>query len=389
MSDAPRYDIDVAAFWADPYPDLKAMRETAPIAYIPQLGATVLTRREDIRTCEKVVEVFSSDQPDGLMTRLMGQNFMRKDGDSHLDERKAIFPTVSPKTVRLYWQEKFQERTDHFLDEMAKKGGGDLIADYAMPVSAEALKNITGLVNTSWQNMDAWSQAMIDGISNYTGVREIEDRCNAATAAIDACIDDRLAGNREDPDLSLLGVMVAAGLPMETVRANVKLAISGGQNEPRDAIAGAVWALLSHPDQLALVLDGKASWHQAFDEYVRWLAPIGMAPRRVASRHTYGGVTFEPEDRVFLMFSSANHDEDEFDDPGRFDVTRPNATAHIAFGAGPHFCAGAAASRTLVADVALPGIFRRFPNLRLDEDSPVRIGGWAFRGLLTLPTRWD
>ena len=75
-----------------------------------------------------------------------------------------------------------------------------------------------------------------------------------------------------------------AGMPMDSLRANIKLAISGGQNEPRDAIAGAVWALLTHPDQLALVEAGKASWMQVFDEYTRWLSPIGMSPRRVAAR---------------------------------------------------------------------------------------------------------
>ena len=58
-------------------------------------------------------------------------------------------------------------------------------------------------------------------------------------------------------------------------------------------------------------------------------------------------------------------------------------------GAGPHFCAGAAASRAMIADVALPSVFARLKGLRLDDTEPVRIGGWAFRGLLNLPARWD
>ena len=62
---------------------------------------------------------------------------------------------------------------------------------------------------------------------------------------------------------------------MASVRANIKLAISGGQNEPRDAIAGTVWALLTHPDQLALATDGAIPWLQVFEEYARW--KIGRA----------------------------------------------------------------------------------------------------------------
>jgi len=175
---------------------------------------------------------------------------------------------------------------------------------------------------------------------------------------------------------------------MRSIRANIKLAISGGQNEPRDAISGAVWALLTHPDQLALAREGRATWLDVFEEYARWIAPIGMSPRRVAKPWSYGGVDFEPEDRVFFMFGSANRDEACFGDPDRFDITRDTAKS-IAFGAGPHYCAGAFASRAMVADVALPGIFARLKGLRLDPGEPVRIGGWAFRGLLNLPVTWD
>ena len=189
------------------------------------------------------------------------------------------------------------------------------------------------------------------------------------------------------PNTSILSVLLAAGQPIESVRANIKLAISGGQNEPRDAISGTIWALLTHPDQLALVRDGKAKWLDVFEEYARWIAPIGMSPRRVAKPWSYGGVDFEPEDRVFFMFGSANRDEACFADPDL--STSPAIPKSIAFGAGPHYCAGALASRAMVADVALPSIFARLKGLRLDASEPVRIGGWAFRGLLNLPVKWD
>jgi hypothetical protein len=183
-------------------------------------------------------------------------------------------------------------------------------------------------------------------------------------------------------------VLLASGQNMESIRANIKLAISGGQNEPRDAIAGATWALLTHPEQLELVRDGKAKWIDVFEEYARWIAPIQMSPRRVAKPWSYAGIDFEPEDRVFFMFGSANRDEACFAEPDSFDITRDTQKS-IAFGAGPHYCAGAFASRAMVADVALPSAFARLKGLRLDESEPVRIGGWAFRGLLNLPVRWD
>lgn len=388
MSNAPHFDIDVREFWNDPYPALKRMRTEAPIAFIPQLGSTIFTRRDDIFVSEKQIAVFSSHQPAGLMNVLMGHNMMRKDGDAHMAERAAMFPAVSPRTVRDTWRAQFQEHADRILDDLAPQGRADLCKAFALPLSAECLKHITGLTNMRYQDMDAWSQAMIDGIANYTGDKAVEARCNAATAGIDAAIDDMIPVVTKHPNQSILSVLMTAGMAMESIRANIKLAISGGQNEPRDAMSGTIWALLTHPDQLALVRDDKAKWIEVFEEYARWIAPIGMSPRRVAKPWTYGGVDFEPEDRVFFMFGSANRDETCFDDPETFDITRDTAKS-IAFGAGPHYCAGAWASRAMVADVALPSIFSKLKNLRLDEAEPVRIGGWAFRGLLNLPVVWD
>ncbi len=121
MSNAPHFDIDVAAFWTDPYPDLARMRREAPIAFVPQLGSTIFTRRDDIFSQEKRIDVFSSHQPAGLMNTLMGHNMMRKDGDAHMSERAAMFLAVSPRTVRDTWLRQFQAHADRILDELAQR----------------------------------------------------------------------------------------------------------------------------------------------------------------------------------------------------------------------------------------------------------------------------
>lgn len=388
MSTAPRIDIDLAAFWSDPYPALERLRKEAPIAFVPQLGGTVFANRDDIFVSEKQIDVFSSHQPEGLMNRLMGHNMMRKDGDAHMAERKAIFPTISPKTVKAHWTAQFQAHADRIVATLDPTNRVDFVKEFALPFSAECLKSITGLTSMRFEDMNAWSQAMIDGIANYAGDPAVEARCHAATAGIDAAIDDMVPMLSKTPDQSLLGVTLAAGMPMESIRANIKLAISGGQNEPRDAVAGTVWALLTHPDQLAMARSGEVSWLHVFEEYARWISPIGMSPRRIAKPWTIRDIAFEPDDRIFFMFGSANRDEKHFANGERFDVRR-DASKSIAFGAGPHFCAGAWASRSMLADVALPTIFARLTNLRLLDDEPVRIGGWAFRGLLNLPVTWD
>ena len=379
----PVYNISPDDFWRDPYPDLKTLRQNAPIAFVPQLGATLITRRNDIFDVEKKITYFSSYQPDGLMVQLMGQNMMRKDGPDHMAERKTIFPAVSPKTVKNIWKTEFEEFTDPILENV-KPGREDLV-NIARQICGDALRVMTGLRNMTWQEIDRTSQGMIDGCANYTGDKQIEAQCHDCTASIDRHIDEMAEVLRNCPDTSLLSVQLAAGMSMEQIKANIKLAISGGQNEPRDVIAGIVWALLTHPDQLALVLSGEATWMQAFEEYTRWQSPIGMSPRQMARDYELHGVTLNTGDRIFLMFGSGNRDEANFDRPDYFDVTQ-DASASIAFGAGPHFCAGAAAARTLVADYAVPMILDRFPDLHLDGPAPFH--GWAFRGPTSVPVAW-
>src|SRR5215216_2368823 len=118
MSNAPHFDIDVPSFWSDPYPDLAKMRKEAPIAFVPQLGSTIFTRRDDIFTQEKRIDVFSSHQP----ARLMSHNMMRKDGEAHMSERTAMFPAVSPRAVKETWTRQFQAHADRILDELAPLG---------------------------------------------------------------------------------------------------------------------------------------------------------------------------------------------------------------------------------------------------------------------------
>ena len=386
MSNAPVYEIDPEAFWIDPYPDLKVMRQTAPVAYVPQLGATLITRRDDIFENEKIIDVFSSEQPEGLMTKLMGQNLMRKDGELHQVERKAIFPTVSPKTVKTVWKQAFEEMANDILFDIEPKGQADMVRDIAQRISGEALKIITGLTNMTWKEMDRVSQGMIDGIANYLGDSEVEANCNACTTTIEAYVDERVSELEKNPDTSLLSVHLQSEMSEEQYYANIKLAISGGQNEVRDVIAGLTWALLTKPDQMKRVQDGTNTWLDAFEEFTRWISPIGMSPRRIARAYNLHGVALEPDDRVFFMFGSGNRDETVFKHPDVFDMSQ-SAAASVAFGAGPHFCAGAWASRCLVANVAVPMILDRLKGLRLNGETA--FGGWAFRGPLTMPVIWE
>ncbi len=385
MSDAPIYEIDLTEFKKDPYPDLKKMRSSTPICFVPQLNATMICERDSIFECEKNTEVFSSVQPNGLMTLLMGQNMMRKDGMDHLNERKTIFKTISPKTSLNHWLKEFQIIADNILDYIASKRSGDILNIYARTLSAESLKKVTGLYNMTAAEMDRVSQGMIDGCANYIGDKEVEDNCKDCTASIDRHIDEIIEQIKINPDFSLISTMNQGNLTREQISANVKLAISGGQNEPRDAIAGCIWAVLNF-DLKDSLIQKIFHWSDVFDEYCRWMSPIGMSPREIRNNFKYKNVNFHKGDRIFLMFSSANRDNKYFIKPEIYDIERDKSKS-IHFGAGPHYCAGASIASTMISQVALPKFFDRLKDIKLAKKK-YEFEGWAFRAITSLECEW-
>ena len=385
MKNTPTHNIDVFKFKQNPYPDLQEMRAVNPICFVPQVNATMICDRDSIYECEKNTGVFSSVQPLGLMTILMGQNMMRKDGEAHAEERKTIFKTISPKTSRDYWRDKFETIADTIIEKIKEQKSGDLLTLYSKELSAECLKLVTGLTNMTAAEMDRVSQGMIDGCSNYTGDSAIETYCNNCTESIDAHIDEIVGTVNRKPDFSMISSMLESNLSADQISANIKLTISGGQNEPRDAIAGCIWAVLNFGLKEQLL--EKDNWEQLFSEYCRWMSPIGMSPREIAKDFVYKNVTFKKGDRVFLMFSSANRDEKVFSNSDEFDLER-DCSKSIHFGAGPHYCAGASIASTMISLVGLPKLFAAFPKLKLVDKEKYEFDGWAFRGITSLECEW-
>jgi cytochrome P450 len=172
-------------------------------------------------------------------------------------------------------------------------------------------------------------------------------------------------------------------IPESQMISNVKIAIGGGINEPRDALLTILYGLLTNPDQLEAV-KAQGKWRAAFEEGVRWVAPIQASSRLVMEDTEIDGCFIPRGDTVMTIQASANRDEEIFEDGENYNALRePNP--HQAFGNGPHHCAGAHLSRRTVGDILLPMLFERFPNMKLPDPSVVRWHGFGFRGPLNLP----
>ncbi|GKQ50083.1 cytochrome P450 [Bradyrhizobium sp. Ce-3] len=383
-------DIAYQDLLDDPYPIFRRLRETAPAVFVETAGLTLVTRFDDITRIERDPVTYSADNPASLVNKVMGPTFMRKDGAEHAIGRKAIEPSFRPATIKEYWAPKFTAIAETLIDELSAAGEADLFATLAAPMASLGLMAMIGFRDMPWQTLAEWSQALIDGAGNYAADAEVERKAMQASADVDAAIDNVLADHRRHPNPSILSSMVHADppMPVEAIRANIKVIIGGGLNEPRDAILTLVLGLLENPAQRDSVLAKPELWPAALEEAVRWISPIGMYPRRVTRDVDLSGTTLTAGLQIGLCVGAANRDGHRFADPDRFDVMRPKQS-HLAFGAGPHFCAGTWVSRLTVGKIVVPMLFERLRNLRLRKEAPPVVRGWVFRGPVSLPVRWD
>lgn len=392
MLDVPIYDdTSLAQIERDPYPVYAELRAKAPVAWLAPARINLVTKFDDIMRIERDHETFPALDMRSLQIKAMGHSLMRRDGTPHARQRKALEQTFSPVTAKHHWGPIFQKIADDLIDGFAENGAVDLFSQYAAPLASRSLKAILGLPEIDWRDLCAWSQALMDATGNYGDDAEIWARGKEAYVAIDRAIEQQLPALRARPDKSALSSMLHAADPLslKDIRANTKVIIGGGLNEPRDATCTMLLGLLSDPEQLAWFKeDAAARWKPAFEEAVRWIAPIGMYPRRVAKRVELGGAVLQEGDAIGLSVASACRDEDHFDQGDVFNVHRPRAS-HLAFGAGPHFCLGTWLARKQVGEIGVPRLLERLPNLRLDPRKPVQLGGWVFRGALNMPVVWD
>jgi cytochrome P450 len=382
--------ITLADLTADPYPHYRRLREREPVAWVHAANRYFVTRYKDVLQIERQPQIFSSVESNSLMLRAVGSTMLRLDGSDHKRLRSALEPSLRQGTIRSLWLTRYQQIVDHLIDGLIERGHMDLVEDFAAPCAAICLGQLLGLRNSTEAELRRWSQGMIDGCGNYGDDPAIWARSTAGKTELEAALREISPVLRHQPDGSMVSALLQSpeAFSEEEIRNNVMVTIGGGINEPRDVMATATYALLTQPDQRALVAADASLWNSVFDEALRWVSPVGMYPRQTTQRVELGGCELEQGARIGVLIASANRDEETFKNADVFDLSRPKRP-HLAFGGGAHYCLGAWSARAQVAQCALPTLFRRLKNLRLAGDSPVTWQGWVFRGPTSLPVSWD
>jgi len=161
---------------------------------------------------------------------------------------------------------------------------------------------------------------------------------------------------------------------------------AAGHDTTSSSLTGGLEALIRDPDQLRALQKDPSGIPNAVDEIIRWVTPVQHFMRQAQSNYDLDGTKVLKGDWLLLSYPSANRDESVFDDPFRFDVARPNAGDHLAFGIGVHFCLGVHLARMeLVA--FLEELLPRLETIELDGE-PERYQSTFVGGLKRLPVRY-
>ncbi len=384
-------EVTIAELVGDPYAVYRRFRQLGPVVNISRLGRLVVVKYRAAKAIKTNDATFLSDDrafthaPIPMLRAMKGHPLIRKDGAEHARERAAMASSFGARAVRDSWTAKFEQIANECIAALPEGESVDLMDALAAPFAAKCLREILGLRQASAADLIRWSQDLIDGTGNVTHDESIYARSDATNVEIDAAIDQMVPILRSEPDASALSILINADNPIEDqqIRANIKLAISGGLNEPRDAILSLLYCLLKSPDQMEAVQGDHGLLPEALEETLRWCAPIQITSRIAAEDTEVEGVLIPAGTFVWVSSASAGHDEDIWEAPETFDLHRPKH-AHQSFGGGAHFCQGTHIARLMIAKILMPRLLDRFPRMALAQPASVDFEGFIFRGPTSL-----
>jgi cytochrome P450 len=394
-------DLANPQFKANPYPFYARLRAEAPVwrTTLPDKRvAWLVTRYEDVAGVLRD-DTFAKDRlnamdPEQLrktpwvpgFLKPLERNMLDLDDPDHARLRALVSKAFTPRLIERL-RGRIETLSEELLDVMERKGGAELVGDYALPIPATVIAELLGVPAEDRRKFHRWSGKLVSVSSGRDMLRALPSAM-AFTRYLRKIIDRR----RVEPGDDLLTALVRAEeegdkLSEDEVLAMAFLLLVAGHETTVNLIASGALALLEHPEQAEVLSSDPSLTKPAVEELLRYTSPVELATERYAREDVeIAGTTIPRGELVLAVLGSANHDEREFEGPDVLNLTRdPNR--HLALGrGGVHHCLGAPLAR-MEGQIAISALLRRFPHARLAV-APETLRwrrGLFLRGLHMLP----
>lgn len=377
--------ITLADLEADPHPILAELRELSPATYLPSLDMWLVTRWDDVvYVCENP-DLFTANTDPSWLRECLGENMLTLDGEPHHRLATGMRPPFAGTPAGRAMAHRLPAMLDQVIDGFAASKSADLMPVYAEPLANLTLLEALGFDTVTWQQLAEWCHGVITGLANFDNQPEKASIAARAHGELGDALGAHLRAIEARDISSGLASYVGAGFTLDEITNNVRLMISGGINEPCDAIGLVTYQILKDPELHRRVAEDRSALRRVIEETFRFHSPVGTATRQTTRDVTLDGVAIPEGEMVAAVLTAANRDPRRWSDPDSFLIDRGEG-AHLAFSVGEHRCLGEWMGRQQVR-VGVERLLDRLPGLRLDGE--VELHGFEFRGPLSLPVAWD
>lgn len=330
-------------------------------------GMAYVTRHSECRQLLRDTDGFSSAQgfkAPGVVVPIEDRTLGELDPPNHTLVRRVMMTALTPKSVKT--AEPYIESTAKLLlDALPDVGKADLVPAFTAPLPNASTVHMLGFPEEDAPQIMAWAKDLIESgfpgtHRNRDGVEGFREGFPDFAGYIDDRIDERRKHARDDVTTRLLELEVdGERLTPRQLRAMVRNLITGGLTTTSQLLGNLLVELFTVPGLEDRLRSDPQSASQAIEESLRLAPPIMFIPRGCTRDTEVAGTELHAGQRVVVGTACANRDETVFDHGDEFDVDRANASDHLTFGYGPHFCPGAPMARA-VARIGIGAFLERF-----------------------------
>jgi 4-methoxybenzoate monooxygenase (O-demethylating) len=376
-------------FLRDPYPHHEALREAGPVVWLEQYGIWAMARHQEVRDALTDWQTYCSSAGVGLSDFRKEPPWrppsiiLEADPPLHTRTRAVLTRILSPAAINIL-RATFEREAQLVVDRLVEQREFDGIADLAEAYPLKVFPDAVGLSEEGRENLlpyggmvfnsfgprnDLFASAM----ANAGPVRDwIMSKCSRAALApgglgmrIFEAVD---SGELTETEAGML----------------VRSFLSAGIDTTVYGLGNALYCFVTYPEQWRILRENPALIRGAFEEVLRFEAPVQTFFRTTTKPVGVSGIGIGDGEKVLLFLAAANRDPRRWDRPDIFDVSR-RATGHMTFGTGIHGCVGQAVAR-LESEALFGALTKRVASFELTGKPELRLNN-TLRGLDTLPLR--